>query len=83
VLVRVGAAVVVMEIVAVVLAWLEFGWPVLVVGAPLLLGTVILFVAFRITQPARRALRARRADRFAGVAPTGGLMSGFFEPVRR
>ncbi len=83
-LVRVGAAVVAMEAVALAVALLAFGWPVLLVGAPLLLGTVILFTGVGISERPRRALREHRVARWnPDDAAAGGLMSGFFDPARR
>jgi Flp pilus assembly protein TadB len=78
--VRVGAAVVAMEVAALVLATLVFGWVALVVGAPALLATVVVFVALWVSRAPMRRLQERRAARFEPDGPPqGGLMSGFFE----
>ncbi len=81
--VRSGAAVVAMEVIALLVALLAFGWPVLVVGVPLLLGTAILFVTLRLSVRPRRWLHARRAGRWEDAPLPGGLMSGFFEIPRQ
>ena len=87
-LVRLWAAVVAMEVAALLVALWTFGWPVLLVGVPLLVGTLILFAVVRLSEGPRRRLRSHRATRSDptwsdpdGAVP-GGLMSGFFEPVR-
>lgn len=78
--VRVGAAVVAMEVAALALATLVFGWVALVVGAPALLATLVVLVALWGSRGARRRLQERRAARFEPDGPErGGLMSGFFE----
>jgi hypothetical protein len=77
---RLGATVVAMELAAIVVAYGYFGWPVLVIGAPALLGTfgVLLFV--RASEAPRRKLQEHRAARWdPDAALPGGLMSGFFE----
>jgi hypothetical protein len=77
---RMGAAVIGMELAALVVAVLAFGWPVLLVGVPLFVGTVIALAVVRLWETARRHLERRRAARFdpAATLPSG-LMSGFFE----
>ncbi|WP_232661355.1 hypothetical protein [Pseudonocardia sp. TRM90224] len=86
---RLGFAVIGLEVAALVVAVLGFGWPVLLIGGPLLLGTVlVLLVCWLLTVP-RRKLQEHRANRWAeanadvAAAPQRGLMSGFFEiPVQ-
>ncbi|WP_219413877.1 hypothetical protein [Pseudonocardia nigra] len=79
-MVRLGGAVVALEVAAVVVAYLAFGWPVLLVGAPLLVGTVLVFALVRASEGPRRKLQEQRAARWDTTAATpGGLMSGFFE----
>ena len=77
---RLGAVVVGMGLVALVVAYLFFGWPVLLVGVPAFVA-VGLVVAFVLASEApRRKLEAHRATRFDPAAQVpGGLMSGFFE----
>lgn len=77
---RIGAAVVGMELAALIVAVLAFGWPVLLVGAPLLVITLVALVVVRGWELARRGLDRRRARRWdQSAAMQGGLMSGFFE----
>lgn len=79
-MVRVGAAVVAMEVAALALATLVFGWVALVVGAPALLATGVVLAALWVSQGPRRRLQERRAARWEQVGPEqSGLMSGFFE----
>lgn len=81
---RLGAAVVAMEVVALLVALLGFGPVALVVGLPLLLATVVTLVAVWLSQAPRRRLAQRRAARFTHDTPEdGGLMSGFFEVAGR
>ncbi len=83
-MVRVGAALVAMELVALLLAVAAIGPVVLVVGAPVVVATVVGLVAAWAGRGALRRLQQRRAARWAGVAPVpGGLMSGFFEVSAR
>jgi hypothetical protein len=78
--VRMGAAVVAMEVVALVVAVLTFGWAVLLVGAPLFVGTVVALAVIRLWELVQVRVERRRAARWEqGPAMTGGLMSGFFE----
>ena len=77
---RLGAVVVGMGLVALVVAYLSFGWPVLLVGVPasVAVGLVVAFVL--VSEAPRRKLEAHRATRFDPSAQLpGGLMSGFFE----
>lgn len=79
-----GSLVVGMEVAAVAVAVLAFGWPVLLVGVPLLVGTLIVLAAVALSEKPRRKLEAQRATRFnPEVAAQGGLMSGFFEIPRQ
>lgn len=78
--VRVGAAVVAMEVAALALATLVFGWVALVVGVPALLATGAVLTALWLSRGPRRRLQERRAARFEPGGPEqDGLMSGFFE----
>lgn len=86
---RLAGVVVGMAAAALVLAYLVFGWPVLLVGGPLLVGVAITVAVLVLTERPRAALRERRAAG-AGESPWknaqqrgerggNGLMSGFFE----
>lgn len=76
---RLGSAVVALEVVAVGVAVLAFGWPVLLGGVPLLVGTLIVLVVVALSEVPRRKLAEHRAARHLEPAADGGLMSGFFE----
>jgi hypothetical protein len=77
---RLGATVMAMETAALVVALLEFGWPVLLVGAPLWLGTVLVLLVVKLSEAPRKRLQAHRAAQWDPEATMqGGLMSGFFE----
>jgi hypothetical protein len=77
---RLGAAVVGMGLAAVVVAYLSFGWPVLLLGVPALLAVGLVVVAGVASEAPRRRLEQHRATRFDPAAQLpGGLMSGFFE----
>ena len=77
---RWGVAVVGMGLVALVGAYLFFGWPVLLVGVPAFVAIVLVVVAVLASEKPRRKLEAHRATRFDPAAQLpGGLMSGFFE----
>ena len=86
---RLAGAVIGMAAVALVVAYLAFGWPVLLVGGPLFVGVAITMAALVLTERPRALLRERRAAVFAdspwkgaverGENVGGGLMSGFFE----
>lgn len=79
-MVRVGAAVVAMEVAALALATLVFGWVALVVGTPALLATGAVLAALWASRGPRRRLQERRAARWQHDGPEqGGLMSEFFE----
>jgi hypothetical protein len=82
--VRLGAMVVAMELVAVVMAYGYFGWPVLLIGAPAVVGTAAVLVFVRASEAPRRRLQAHRAARWdPEAALPGGLMSGFFDPSKQ
>ena len=77
---RLGVAVVGMGFVALVVAYLFFGWPVLLVGIPAFIAVDLVVVAVLASEAPRRRLEAHRATRFDPAAQIpGGLMSGFFE----
>jgi hypothetical protein len=77
---RLGAAVVGMGFAALVVAYLFFGWPVLLVGVPAFVAVGLVVVAVLASEAPRRKLEAHRATRFDPSAQVpGGLMSGFFE----
>lgn len=72
--------VVAMELAAVAVAYAYFGWPVLLIGAPALVGTVMVLLVVRASEAPRRKLQEHRAARWdPDAAVPGGLMSGFFE----
>jgi uncharacterized membrane protein len=78
--VRVGAVIVAMEVVALVVGYLAFDVGALLVGAPLLIATVLVLVVVRASEAPRRRLHEHRATRWdPDAALPGGLMSGFFE----
>lgn len=77
---RLGVAVVGMGLVALVVAYLFFDWPVLLVGVPAFVAVVLVVVAVLASEKPRRKLEEHRATRFDPAAQVpGGLMSGFFE----
>jgi hypothetical protein len=77
---RLGAAVVGMGFVALVVAYLFFGWPVLLIGVPAFVAVGLVVVAVLASEKPRRKLEEHRAERFDPAAQLpGGLMSGFFE----
>ena len=77
---RLGAAVVGLGLAALVVAYLFFGWPVLLVGVPALVGVALVVAAVVVSETPRRKLEEHRATRFdPSVQLPGGLMSGFFE----
>ncbi|MCF7552034.1 hypothetical protein [Pseudonocardia sp. WMMC193] len=81
---RSAAWVIGLEVVAVLVAYLGFGWPVLLVGVPALVGTALVLLAVRLSEQPRKRLAAARAARYAEPPLSGGLMSGFYEvPVQR
>ena len=77
---RLGVAVVGMGFVALLVAYLFFGWPVLLVGIPAFIAVDLVVVAVLISEAPRRRLEEHRATRFDPAAQIpGGLMSGFFD----
>jgi membrane protein implicated in regulation of membrane protease activity len=77
---RLGAAVVGMGLAALVVAYLFFGWPVLLIGVPAFVGVALVVGAVVLSEAPRRKLEEHRATRFDPSAQLpGGLMSGFFE----
>ena len=77
---RLGVAVVGMGFVALLVAYLFFGWPVLLIGVPAFVAVGLVVVAVLVSEKPRRKLEAHRATRFDPAAQVpGGLMSGFFE----
>jgi hypothetical protein len=78
---RVGAAIVAMEVAALAVGYWAFDLGALLVGAPLLMGTVLVLIVVRASEAPRRRLHEHRATRWDRDAELpGGLMSGFFEP---
>lgn len=81
---RLGAMVVAMEVAALAVAYAYFGWPVLLIGVPALVGTVFVLLVVRASEGPRRKLQEHRAARWdPEAALPGGLMSGFFDPSKR
>lgn len=81
---RLGVTVVGMGFVALVVAYLFFGWPVLLVGIPAFIAVDLVVVAVLASEAPRRRLEAHRAARFDPAAQIpGGLMSGFYEPDKQ
>ena len=80
---RLGVAVVGMGLVALVVAYLSFGWPALLVGVPAFVAVALVVAAVWVSEKPRRRLEEHRATRFdpSALLP-GGLMSGFFEAPR-
>ena len=79
-MVRMGAAIIAMEIAALVVGYLAFDMAALLVGAPLLMVTVLVLLVVRASEAPRRRLAEQRASRWdPEAAQPGGLMSGFFE----
>jgi hypothetical protein len=77
---RLGAAVVAMQVAALLLAVWAFGAVGLVAGAPLVVATVLVLALVRLSRGPLRRLEERRSARWEHDAPEpGGLMSGFFE----
>ena len=69
---RMGAAIVGMELAALIVAVLAFGWPVLLVGAPLFVGTLVALAVVRLWELVRRRLERRRATRWDQAAALPG-----------
>ena len=77
---RLGAVVVGLGLAALVVAYLFFGWPVLLIGVPAFVGVALVVAAVVVSEVPRRKLEEHRATRFDPAAQLpGGLMSGFFE----
>ncbi|WP_345606206.1 hypothetical protein [Pseudonocardia adelaidensis] len=75
-----GATVVAMELAAGLVAYGYFDWPVLVIGVPVIVLTLIALLVVRASEAPRRILQEHRASRWdPNAALPGGLMSGFFE----
>ncbi|HZG92946.1 MAG TPA: hypothetical protein VEZ42_22270 [Pseudonocardia sp.] len=82
-MVRMGAAIIALEVAALVVAYLAFDLIALLVGAPVLMVTGLVLLVVIASEAPRRRLREQRATRFDPQAPQpGGLMSGFFEVPR-
>jgi hypothetical protein len=81
---RMGVLVVALELAAVFVAYGYFGWPVLVIGVPVIVLTLVALLVVRASEAPRRLLQAHRASRWdPNAALPGGLMSGFFEVSRQ
>jgi hypothetical protein len=81
---RLAGLVIGLEAAAVVVAYLAFGWPVLLIGIPALVGTAFVLLFVHLSERPRARLQEARAARYEEAPVPGGLMSGFFEvPVPR
>lgn len=77
---QMGVTIIALATAALVVALLAFGWPVLLVGAPLFLVIVLVLAVVRLWEMAGRRLEQRKAAQWSTAdVPAGGLMSGFFE----
>jgi hypothetical protein len=77
---RMGVVVVGLELVALFVAFGYFGWPILVIGVPVIVLTLTALLVVRASEVPRRMLQEHRASRWdPNAALPGGLMSGFFE----
>ncbi|MFR9803807.1 hypothetical protein ACL02T_16115 [Pseudonocardia sp. RS010] len=76
---RLAGLVIGLEAAAVVVAYLAFGWPMLLVGVPALVGTGFVLLFVRLSEKPRARLQEARAARYEDAPVPGGLMSGFFE----
>jgi hypothetical protein len=73
-----------LELAAMLVAYGYFGWPILVVGIPVIVLTVVALLVVRASERPRRMLQEHRAARWdPDAALPGGLMSGFFEVSRQ
>lgn len=88
-MVRLWILVLAMEIAAVVVAVLGFGWLILLVGAPLVVATVCLLGVVKLSD-VRQSRHQQRTEVAANdpeltviLRPQAGLMSGFFEMPAR
>jgi hypothetical protein len=78
------AMVIGLELAALLVACGYFGWPVLVIGVPVLVLTVVAALVVHASEVPRRILHEHRAARWdPDAALPGGLMSGFFEVSRQ
>jgi hypothetical protein len=78
--VRMGAAIIAMEVAALAVGYLAFDLAALLVGLPLLMVTALVLLVVRASEAPRRRLLEHRATRWdQDAALPGGLMSGFFE----
>jgi hypothetical protein len=78
---RMGAAIIAMEVVAVVVGYLAFDLAALLVGAPVMMVTLLVLAVVLASEVPRKRLQEHRATRWdPDAALPGGLMSGFFEP---
>jgi hypothetical protein len=81
---RMGVMVVGLEMAAVLVAYGYFGWPILVIGVPVIVLTLVALLVIRASEAPRRMLQEHRASRWdPNAALPGGLMSGFFEVSRQ
>jgi hypothetical protein len=76
---RMSALVIGMEVAAVLVAYLAFGWPVLLIGAPALVGTVVVLLGVHAGEKRRARLEQERVARGEPAPVPDGLMSGFFQ----
>ncbi|MCO1655414.1 hypothetical protein [Pseudonocardia humida] len=77
---RLGAAIIAMEVAALAVGYLAFDAVALLVGAPIIMATLLVLVVVRASEIPRRRLAEQRASRWDPDATLpGGLMSGFFE----
>lgn len=76
---RMSALLIGMESTALLVAYLAFGWPVLIVGAPVLVATALVLLVVHVDER-RRAQRAAvlPVAQLPDHPPSPGLMSGFF-----
>ncbi|WP_214406008.1 hypothetical protein [Pseudonocardia lacus] len=79
-MVRFAVAIIAMEIAALAVGYLAFDAAALLVGAPIIMATLLVLLVLRAAEIPRRRLAAQRASRWdPDAALPGGLMSGFFE----
>ena len=64
---RLGAVVVGLGLAALVVAYLFFGWPVLLIGVPAFVGVALVVAAVVVSEMPRRKLEEHRATRFDPV----------------
>lgn len=80
---RLAGAVVGMELAALLLGYALLGWPALLAGAAVVIGTVSVLAVVAASEAPRRKLVELRAIRHGRVPMPHGLMSGFFEIPRQ